>query len=324
VRRFLKELVKTGTYEVKGDTFKIDGNLLDTFAASFEAMKAAGVDVPVPSGHTLDPDKNRGWLRDMYRDGDSLFGVIELVGDDAIAMAGRADVSIFAENEFVDGKGSKYPWAITHVALTPVPVVPDLADFVELKAARDGGTVKAKVYRLSRDPKGPTMDWKKIAAAFGHDGELTDSNAEQVLLGLAEKLKTANATIAASRKTEPAPLHPQVITLSAENRRGKIQRSVERGRLSTKAAELLEAAFVGPDCKAIKFDMADGGPQNSVFDQVMAAIEANDPVPLGEAIKGGRVAALSREVPGNPPPSYDPKVTDEMRSMMPGFQATKS
>lgn len=108
--------------------------MLDHWAMIFSQMKVNGVKVPVPSGHTNDSEKNRGWVEDIFRDGDSLFGIVALVGD-GIRLAGTNDVSIYSQSEYTDGNGNRYQWPILHVALCTDPVVPGLRGFEALAAS---------------------------------------------------------------------------------------------------------------------------------------------------------------------------------------------
>ena len=136
-QRFRKELIRVGHYvkATDGLDFDVTREALDHWVMSFGKMKEAGVSVPVPIGHTQDATANRGWVREMFREGDSLYGVIELIGTDAIALAGRTDVSIFSPPASIDGRGTQYLRPITHVALVTDPVVPGLAGFEAIAAS---------------------------------------------------------------------------------------------------------------------------------------------------------------------------------------------
>ena len=304
-RRFTKEIVKAGTFVKDGDAFNIDGALLDTFVASFGKMKAAGVKVPLPAGHTTKAEANQGWVEDIFREGDSLVATIEAVGQDAIAMAARNDVSIGATKDFVDGKGNAYPWAITHVALTPVPVVPGMSGFVQIAASQDGGEpIKAPVYRPAQEKR--AMDFTKIALAMGIAATaLTEANATDLIVGHFDKLK------AEAKPKDAQPVPPMVLSLATENRQAKIDRLLSGGKISKAVGDDLKAAFIGDKGKAIEFDMGPIGQQNAVFDAVIAALEKNNPVELGEKTRGVR---FSRETPDDTK-KYDPKITEEMSAM---------
>jgi len=148
VRRFLKELIKAGHYvkECDGLEFDVTPRLLEHWAATFARMRANGLNVPVPNGHTHDGAANRGWVRHLFRAGDSLYGVVDLVGD-GIPMAATNDVSIYAVPEFTDGHGNRYRWPILHVALCTDPVVPGLAGFLPIAAALDSPPADVPVFQ---------------------------------------------------------------------------------------------------------------------------------------------------------------------------------
>lgn len=311
VQRFVKELTRAGHYEVRGETVDIDGDMLDTFVLSFEKMKAKGVKVPVPSGHTIDPDKNRGWVHDMYRMGDVLMGVLELVGEDGIAMAGTNDVSIYAEPGFKDGTGEEYPWAVTHVALTPVPVVNGLEGFVSLSRAK-GKPIKAPVFKLAQEST--MITWPQVADALGMEGaeDLTDENAIEKLKAYAEKLKATPADKPPADAA--APPSPQVMSLARKARKGDIDRLVNAGKINPPVAAELSAIFVSDG--ALSLDMSDKGEGDARFDKLIAALDKINPVELGERVRQNAVA-LSRSAPGsgNDPAAYDPEVTKSMLAL---------
>ena len=165
VRRFLKELIKAGHYvkESDGLEFNVTPALLEHWAATFARMRANGLNVPVPSGHTHDGAANRGWVRHLFRAGDSLYGVVDLVGD-GIPMAATNDVSIYAVPEFTDGHGNRYQWPILHVALCTDPVVPGLGGFLPIAAALDSPPADAPVFRM-RTVAGPRIPGSAGVAA---------------------------------------------------------------------------------------------------------------------------------------------------------------
>lgn len=138
VRRFTKELIRCGQYVKESDSlaFSVTPETLKHWAATCSAYLSAGNKIPVPVTHTDDPAANRGWVVDVWEDGKSLFGAIDLVGDEAIKLAGTTDVSIYSPAEHVDGKGNRYSRPILHVALCTDPVVPGLGGFVPVQSSR--------------------------------------------------------------------------------------------------------------------------------------------------------------------------------------------
>lgn len=137
VQRFVKAVIRTGVYihPTQGWKLEVTPERIDGWVAAFGKMRANGVRVEVPVDHSFKADDNRGFVVDAYREGDRLMMVHELIGQDAIALAGRADVSVWIEPNFKDGKGVQYGEAIIHSSLVQKPVVPGLGAFVPMAAS---------------------------------------------------------------------------------------------------------------------------------------------------------------------------------------------
>lgn len=303
-RQFIKEICRVGTFTVDGRKATITADDLDRYVSAFARMKSAGCKVPVPSGHTFSADKNRGWVQDIYREGDVLVGRLELVGEDAIAMAGRNDVSVYIESDFKDGDGTAYGEAITHVALTPHPVVNKLGPFVKLAASR-AGEAEREVEVLTLEKR---MNWSNIAKAFGFaDGELTDETAEAKLVERAGKLKPADDKAMSRDKPDP-----QVLSLSARVRKGEIARLKEAGKINGPTADKLAETFIGSGNVALSRDLSlTPETPDAVFDAVCDILATNKTVPLNET----NTLKLSRQTPDDAPAAFDPKCMNEMLAM---------
>jgi len=135
--RFKKELVKVGHYvkESAKQEINITLSMLNHWVKEFDRWIANGNKVPIPLGHEreYEPEFNRGWVTSMYVEGNSLFGILELSDPE---LAKTTDVSIAVPKTFTDGKGVKYNQPIVHVALTIVPVVGGLTNFVKLSLSK--------------------------------------------------------------------------------------------------------------------------------------------------------------------------------------------
>jgi len=187
--RYKKELIRKGKFvkESDGIEFEVTDETLDHWPREFARMKANGVKVYIPIKHldvklkqgaetydAKDPTNNAGWVRDIRREGNSLYGVVDLV-DPTLAL--KSDVSIYTPPRLVDGAGNEYVRPISHVALCPDPVIPGLGDFVPLAASQSSTSKETK------------MDFAKIAEALGVLGEINDSNAEEVILAGIKQLR---------------------------------------------------------------------------------------------------------------------------------------
>ncbi len=315
-RRYLKELIRVGQYVKASEDleFTVTPATLDNWVTQFRAMRKAGVRVPIPASHdgADDPDATRGWVDDMFVQGDSLYMSCTLVGDDAIVAAARNDVSIFSPHEFIDGAGNRYKRPIMHVALCPDPVVPGLGAFIPLAAS----------LRLQRSQKMLELI-QKIAAALGISEEVTEENAEQLLVPVLNALiarakaeggaqpapgtaapgaqaegsgvatggtastvtdRTITDNLAASRSA--AGPNAMVVRVLADNRRMRIDRAVEKGILRRPAAQRLIERYIGEGNAAVALAMSRGDAGDD-FDAVMEAFEANGPVALATGTKTG-------------------------------------
>jgi len=137
---FWKDMIHTGNYVHPSRDFSlaVDADRLSRWAATGQKMLAAGVAIPINCDHS---DKARdvvGYVKEFKLDDDRLLGLCQFIGDDAALTAARNLVSVGIDPTFTDGQGQHWGEAIVHVALTPVPVVPDQDDFMQ--ATDDDGS----------------------------------------------------------------------------------------------------------------------------------------------------------------------------------------
>jgi hypothetical protein len=341
VRRFLKELIKAGHYvkESDGLEFDVTPATLEHWAATFARMRANGLNVPVPNGHTHDGAANRGWVRHLFRAGDSLYGVVDLVGD-GIPMAATNDVSIYAVPEFTDGHGNRYQWPILHVALCTDPVVPGLSGFLPIAAALDSPPANAPVFQMQTlagasmstdDAGGQASAADQISQGFNQavlqalqnddlDLKTKLARIKEILTAQEKALSTfgedessspAAAPAAAAAPDELAGMSPVVAArlapIVARNRRHELGDLVRDGHLTRAAADGLERLFVPSGEKALQLSI-DQSVQVQ-FDGVVAALRKNRAIAIGERT-GSQVVALAR------PSIADDPSADEMLTRM--------
>jgi hypothetical protein len=279
IRRYRKETIKAGQYIKASDnfSFEVTPETIDHWVQAFESWTAAGNKIPIPLSHADagDPERNRGWVIGMFRDGDSLISIMDLIGDDGARLALTSDVSIFSPPEVIDGKGNKYAYPITHVALCTDPVIPGLKGFESIAASR------ADILIRSED-----MKFEKIVEALGIKDTVTNENAEALVLAgieanklaLAEKtaaLELSNKTLKMSN--ESGKVDPMVLGLVAENREIKLAGLVTAGKITPAVKKILEKAYI--EKPALELSLAKGVDN---FDIVIQALKQNEPVRLGE------------------------------------------
>ena len=292
VKRFTKELIKVGSYVKESDDidFEITAETLKHWVATFGLMKTNGIKVPIPEGHTYDADKNRGYLIELEIKKDALIGTIELIGQDAVELATRNDVSIFSPPEWIDGKGNKYTRPIIHVAITSYPVIPGLKEFEAIAASLFSGDLMPKTTKKELKL---AMDFERFGEALGIAEELTDENAEELIMAkivmlreqrdmAKEEVAKLQAEIAKSAggdeptSDEIAASNATLFGLQKDNRKMKIDHLVERGNITPAVAKKLIETYTSNDALALSMNGSDS------FDSVLSAMAENDPVVLKE------------------------------------------
>jgi hypothetical protein len=146
-----KEILKCGDYvhPSTGLKFSITPQRIDGLVQSFKKMQERGHKVFLPGKHRdYDAKDNFGWAIAMERQGDSLYAVEQLIGEDAKLTAARNDRSVLIRPNFKDEQGNEYPEAIEHVALCPDPVISGMSGTVPIAASKSSPAVEALVLEL--------------------------------------------------------------------------------------------------------------------------------------------------------------------------------
>lgn len=125
----------TFTHPQMGFTVKVTPERRRQWEESFRKMRRNGVEVPIVEDHSESAAKTLGYVMDV-RQRDGWFEELhQYIGDTARERALKNRVSVQIVPDFVDGHGRHYGDAITHSAITPVPVVPGQGQPVSLSAA---------------------------------------------------------------------------------------------------------------------------------------------------------------------------------------------
>jgi len=306
VYRYKKEVIRSGKYFKDADklAFTVTKEVLDHWALTFSKWKKGGNKVAVPETHdgAQDPSKNRGWVVEMFREGDSLFAIMDLYGADSPKVAATNDVSIYSPVEVTDGAGNVYARPITHIALCMDPVIPGLSKFEAIAASRKplkqeyqmDSKKLAGLLGLSLDEKDTDEEKdKKIeasikslkaskavkASAEGEDlteeekKKLAEEKAKAVAASMEEDEEKEKKAVAASRSA----VNPMMLSLASENREMKLSRLVTAGKITPAVCEKLKTKYVDKD--ALTLSLARGGDD---FDSVVSMFAENDPVALRE------------------------------------------
>jgi hypothetical protein len=299
VKRYRKELITTGKYikAADGIEFEVTDDTLNHWVLAFAQWTASGNKVPVPLTHDNadNPENNRGWVVDEFREGDSLIGLIDLIGEDADKLAASSDVSIYTPKKYTDGRGNVYTWPITHVALCTNPLIPGLKGFEAIAAS------------LAQPIKQETkiMDHKVLADLLGLT-DITPENAEEKIKAAIADLKkkaegaamqsaedeekkkkeeeVAAAALAASAKKTADPVMVKLVT---ENRAMKLNALVAASKITPAVKDKLAKQFLDKDTLGLSLS---SGTEDG-FDAMITALSENNPVELAEQ-SGAQVIAL--------------------------------
>ena len=95
---------------------------LDRLFATFNQMKANGVDVEVVVDHRDDAEAVVGNTVAMSRTNGALNAAVEMKGERGITLAQTVkNVSVMIDQDFKDGQNRSYGEAITHIAIVVCP-----------------------------------------------------------------------------------------------------------------------------------------------------------------------------------------------------------
>jgi len=185
---YRKELAYPGRFtkvnpETKKEEFElpVTDTLLDHWVNTFSEMNKNGVDVPVPIGHTTDPEARRGTVVDLKKEYNparkcnALYAYVKFRDEQTANDLRNSNVSLFMPPEFTDGKKRRYIRPIRHVAITDYPVIPGLDSFKP---------VAASFYELSLSEDDAKMTIAELAEKMGvavPDGADDDAAAQAIL-----------------------------------------------------------------------------------------------------------------------------------------------
>jgi len=305
-RIYRKEILRVGQF-VAGDVeFELSEGNLHQLKQTFDQMITNGVKVPIPLEHTFEPEKNQGWVVAMDVSGGGLFASMELSDIDDPNLY---DVSVYIPQSWTDGEGHVYAQPIRHVALTSYPRITGLGEF------------QAIVASLVPVTGGETMsfDFKVLGSALGIATEMTEENAQALLLshrdslqgeitGLKTKLEDAVKPEPKSFESlkELAASHPNLIKLGTAGRKSKLEALVGVS-ISPAVRDSLVELFCSEDSMILSLDETE-----STFEKVATALEKNRLIDLKE-LTGPQGEALVLSDPSKGGGAISPLVADAQK-----------
>jgi hypothetical protein len=284
-------------------------------------MLAAGVAIPINCDHSDRARDVVGYVKEFKLDGDRLLALCQFIGDDAALVAARNLVSVGIDPDFTDGHARQWGEAIVHLALTPVPVVPNQGGFVEASLAASTDTL------LLADDGSPSVDDRvcvactpeQLATLAGlipggaditpadcvtrviqHLRTLTQTHETENGGELAAELSAARQRIVELSARLPPSLGEEAEAAMVESATSRLDAAVACGGLSPAARDRLVATLVkGQDGKANLIALSRSA--SSGADRALALVVAdilvdNQPIDLAERTG---LQALARTIPGD-------------------------
>ncbi len=262
-------------------------------------------------------------------EGEVLAFEAELSDDEAVLLAQRCPhVSVEIEPDFIDGQGRRYGEAITAISIVRQPVVPGQRPFSKLAAGRNRsaeclllGTADELTHRWPQARPGgePTPDGDH--AMFNEQqmqrqcrllemGEpqppesLGERVLERIELALRQRDQARTALEARGDGADAATASPdndidgELMEEAAENCRERLDRLIERGRISPAAGQKLAEALLGEAGARPAVCLSRRAAVRAGFDRplaraVLEALAENQPVHFGERT-GAQLMTLSR------------------------------
>lgn len=274
---FEKELVYEGNFANKqaGIQFSVNKTILDHWHSTADVMLSNGIKIPLPIGHTEDPEKSRGEITKTIRrknklGKESLFGICKFRDVEAAKLAKTTDASIFVTKEFVDSQQNQYIIPIRHVALTDYPAIQGLEKFESIAASL-----------VIEDPVMITPALLALANKLGVQNTQSMSD-DQIV----------EAISLLSKPTQPKTLELPALLVASLTKTFKTSRLtqldalVTGGHITKASRDLLETDWCSEPALALSVTETDAVPTTeSAFINLIAALKQNIAMSFGEKSK---------------------------------------
>lgn len=224
VRYYRKECFRAGRWHHPNevDVHEVDVARLDKWVSHFKRFVENGAKVFIPPRHQgFNAKQNFGWVIGLEREGESLYAILQIIGEDGFRAVARNDVSVYV-GPAVDNTGHVYDEALQHVALCPNPAMHGLGPFVPLVfpedqlsqvglAASSGVAAEAPVLSYAAD-KESDMNRETLLQLLGMTEEQTQGKTDEQLLAMLRQRVTEGVTAA----QELASVRQQLTTLQQQ------------------------------------------------------------------------------------------------------------
>ena len=332
-RRYKKDIIHSGHYQHPKEEWEldVDQKRMDKWIDTFHKMKANGVDVEIVRDHSDKADDVLGYTVDVFREGDKLIAIPEMIGQESIDLAERVkNVSVLIDRDFTDGTGTHYGEAITHISIVQSPVVPGQEKFLPIAASRGGATNRIPYLYLGVKKMSTLLE--TLTELIGAGDALTDETAEglvksyfegsaKVYDDLTAQVESLTADIKklkaeADKVTEPAPnpveMDEDTAEQAAEAADQRLSMLVQQGKITPAVQIKLSAVLLGETGKrnVMALSIKGQSSKKSLTTQILDALKDNDIIKLGE--QTGAQVTLSRVTPDATAEAVDKDLQAEM------------
>lgn len=123
-----KDLSSEGNWHnpAKNFDFPVNAARIGHWVKTFQSMSQNGVRVPIVDDHNESAKNGNGKIVKLRKKGDTLQGLMQLVGEESARKLACNDVSVGVADELKDGDHHTYQDAIQHVAIVTRPCNPGL------------------------------------------------------------------------------------------------------------------------------------------------------------------------------------------------------
>lgn len=255
-----KAMLKVGDVHHKGKDGKpkvlhVPPEFMANLARDTNKWLRNGGKIRLPKTHaSANPDANCGWIKDPLKvENGELWGLHQLIGEDAHKAASRNDTSVSINYNFKDSStGEIYPAIIEHNAIVSDPVHNGLGDFVQLSASAGGAEEYAPVFTASTPSKEISMNAelrKRLLAQTGAAETVTDDDLLSRAADELDKQKGDIETLSRSAKSAKDTL----ATVESERDELRNEAADVRTELDTAKVQLSRNAKAKPTSGEIFF-----------------------------------------------------------------------
>lgn len=286
VGNFQKQDPITGEILMK---FSVDSEDLAHWEKTHKGMLEAGLDIPMPVGHTEDPMSRAATALEYIRKPDekgrdSLFVKYKFKTEELAKELRQSNVSLYAPKEY-SHNGKTWARPIRHIAFTDYPVIPDLGPSVIAASAEGLVTPPTK--------KGSSaMKLVDIAARLNiqHDPDLSEDGIGKLIISSYTAMKEELDELkkepekegddADSTKKSAEAIAASIVnkSLALENRKLKIDQLLLDRRIDAARAKELKTVWASD---ALTLSAESG----KAFDSIIETFAKNEQIELGGKTK---------------------------------------